>query len=249
MINFLNSIEDLHESFINAKPFHHVIIDNAFDENLLNDMLEHFPTKDEKKWWEYNNPLEKKLAYNNINELHESYLKYFAYVNSKLFTDILEKISGVENLISDQELNGGGLHQILQGGKLDVHEDFNLHKVLKSYRKLNAILYLNKDWKDEYGGHLEFWNENMTNCDKKISPIFNRLVLFRTDMHSNHGHPHPLKCPQNNSRKSLATYYYVECDDYENIPYTSTKYKKLPDVNEDPYIEELRKLREKGRIG
>lgn len=247
MINFFNKVEKLHDAFINASPFHHVVIDNAFDVKLLKTMIEHFPSKDEKRWWKYDNVLEKKLAYNNIKELHISFSSYFDYMNSQEFIDVLQRITGIEQLIADPELNGGGLHQILQGGKLDIHEDFNIHKDLKAYRKVNAILYLNENWKEEYGGFLELWNSDMSECTHKISPIFNRLVVFRTDMSSNHGHPYPLECPENMSRKSLATYYYVKCDS-ENIPYTSTKYKKLPHVEEDPSVEELRIRRSKGRI-
>ncbi len=247
MIKFAKNLDLLHESFVKSKPFHHVVIDNAFDEKVLNEMLQNFPSKDEKKWWIYNNVLEKKLAYNNISELHPSFREYFSYINSSAFLKMLEEICGIEDLIADVDLNGGGLHQILNGGKLDIHEDFNIHKGLNSFRKVNAILYLNKDWHNEYGGHLELWNQDMTECVHKIAPIFNRLVIFRTDMSSNHGHPHPLTCPENMSRKSLATYYYLKCND-EEVPYTSTKYKKLPHVIEDPSVEELRIKRSKGRV-
>lgn len=247
MFNFLDSLDSLHKSFVNAEPFHNVVIDDAFDVSFIKNMNENFPSKDEKKWWVYNNVLEKKLAYNNIKDLHPSFSNYFDYVNSNEFLKVLEKISGLQNLIADPGLNGGGLHQILNGGKLDIHEDFNIHKELNAFRKVNAILYLNENWKEEYGGHLELWNKDMTECVHKISPKFNRLVVFRTDMTSNHGHPYPLTCPDNISRKSLATYYYIK-KDIEDASYTSTKYKKLPHVIEDESVNELRVRRSKGRI-
>ena len=52
---------------------------------------------------------------------------------------------------------------------LKIHSDFYLHQYLKIDRRLNLLLYLNDDWKDEYGGHLELWDKTMTICDKKIN--------------------------------------------------------------------------------
>lgn len=75
-------------------------------------------------------------------------------------------------------------------------------------RKLNLLLYLNKDWNEEWGGDLELWDKNKENCITKISPIANRCVIFNTTGFAWHGHPLPLNCPSNITRKSLALYYY-----------------------------------------
>ena len=70
------------------------------------------------------------------------------------------------------------------------------------------LIYLNKNWKASYGGNLELWNKTMKKCVKKIPPIFNTMVIFSTNDFTNHGHPDPLNCPHNFSRKSIATYYF-----------------------------------------
>lgn len=240
--------EEMRNSFVNALPFHHIVIDNFFNNEFLYYLFGKFPSHLEKKWWTYDNPLEKKLAFNDLSQLDSSFEKYFDFLNSKEFISFLENLSGLNDLIPDSELNGGGLHQILKNGKLDVHEDFNIHKGLQAFRKLNVIVYLNPEWKEEFGGHLEIWNKDMTQCARKILPLFNRMVIFRTDMNSNHGHPHPLNCPDYMTRKSLATYYYTKDDAVISTPYKSTVYKKLPGVEEPPEIEELRKMRSKGRL-
>ena len=103
---------------------------------------------------------------------------------------------------------GGGLHQIERGGYLKIHADFNRHPKFNLDRRLNLLLYLNENWKEEYGGHLELWNNQMTACVRRISPIFNRCVIFNTTDFSYHGHPEPLTCPEHVTRKSLALYYY-----------------------------------------
>ena len=90
-------------------------------------------------------------------------------------------------MISDPYFVGGGLHQITRGGKLEVHTDFNFHTKFRLDRRLNVLIYLNRDWKEEYGGHLELWNPEMTRAERKILPVFNRCAIFSTTSFSYHG--------------------------------------------------------------
>ena len=92
---------------------------------------------------------------------------------------------------------------------LKIHADFNKHRILGLDRRLNFLIYLNKDWKEEYGGHFELWKTDMTESRTKILPVFNRVAMFSTTDYSFHGHPDKLNCPEDRSRKSLALYYYT----------------------------------------
>ena len=90
-----------------------------------------------------------------------------------------------------------------------MHADFNVHPRLRLYRRLNLLVYLNKDWQQEWGGALELWDRGGQRWVRAIQPAFNRAVLFDTSNFSYHGHPHPLACPPERSRKSVALYYYA----------------------------------------
>jgi Rps23 Pro-64 3,4-dihydroxylase Tpa1-like proline 4-hydroxylase len=232
-----------------ATPFPHVTIDNLFDKYFLENTINDIKDLDRKKWWEYNNIFEKKYAYNNFQNMGKSLQEYFNFVNGNYFTKFLEQVTCINNLIADPSLYGGGIHKIIQGGKLDIHEDFNYHKITGWKRKINVITFLNKEWKETYGGHTEFWNKDMTKCCSKILPVFNRTIIFCTDQDSFHGHPEPLNCPDHMERLSLATYYYVfEKLEIDNQKIMSTTYKKRPSdiTNED--IEKLRIARSEGRL-
>ena len=61
-----------------------------------------------------------------------------------------------------------------------MHIDFNFHKRLRLDRRINLIVYLNRDWREEYNGHLELWDRTMTRCVRKVLPVFNRCVVFST---------------------------------------------------------------------
>ena len=90
-----------------------------------------------------------------------------------------------------------------------MHADFNRHERLKLDRRVNTFVYMNEDWPDAFGGHLELWNRRMDQCVQRIAPVFNRLVVFSTTDFTYHGHPEPLACPAHRSRRSFALYFYT----------------------------------------
>lgn len=238
------------ELFCSAKPFPHLVVDNLLDDAALRTLLSRYPTIESNSWWQYDNPLEKKFALNSLDSLDPIFRDFFDEANSPEVVAQLGKLAGLENLVPDHTLRGGGLHQIAPGGKLDVHEDFNINLDMRAWRKLNMIVYLNDDWQESYGGHLQLWDADMKHCVKKILPTFGRVVIFRTDMKSNHGHPDPLTCPAGMTRRSLATYYYTPMTDeeWETHTYTSTQFKKRPEDVDDAQLADLRAKRMKGRV-
>jgi hypothetical protein len=123
--------------------------------------------------------------------------------------EFLQELTGInETLLPDPYLIGGGYHEIKPGGLLKVHADFNKHEMTMLDRRINLLVYLNKDWAESYGGHFELWDKKMTRAYKKVLPVFNRIAIFSTTDFSYHGHPDALNCPPDRSRKSIALYYY-----------------------------------------
>lgn len=225
---------------LRTDPFPHVVIDDYcwMAETLLKEYPDPTP-----QWYCYDNIFETKWAIDNTVFMPNSCIQLLSRLNDAVFLKWLEPIFNIDGLIPDPYLRGGGLHYIKTGGKLDIHADFNIHPKLKLQRRLNVILYLNKDWKPEYGGELQLWNRDLTQSTI-IEPSFNRLVAFETGSYSFHGHPTPWAAPY--PRRSIATYYYTV-----PIPGTtphSTLYQKLPGTITTPEIEEFRVKRGKGRI-
>ena len=109
------------------------------------------------------------------------------------------------------------MHEIKSGGLLKVHTDFSKHPTNNFDRRVNVLIYLNKDWKEEYKGCLELWDKEMKSCKQKILPLFNKMVIFSTTDFSNHGHPDPIDCPNDISRKSIALYYFSKGRPKEEI--------------------------------
>lgn len=198
----------LREQYVNARPFPHIVLDNLFPNEILEEVLDDFPRPEEIAWRKFDNPTEKKLGYWHENPLRPRIQLFLYEMSSAPLLQFLERLTGIEGLISDPYYGGAGPHQIEPGGFLKVHVDFNWHPLLKLDRRLNLLVYLNKDWKEEYGGHLELWNRDVSRCEQKVLPVFNRTVVFSTTDFSYHGHPLPLACPEGRTRKSVSFYYY-----------------------------------------
>jgi Rps23 Pro-64 3,4-dihydroxylase Tpa1-like proline 4-hydroxylase len=196
------------DTYRNADPFPHIVIDNFLPETFLERAIQEFPKPGASDWQKFDNVLEKKLASATEQQMGEATRLLLYQLNSSIFINFLENLTGIDGIIADPHFVGGGLHQIERGGYLKIHADFNRHEHLKLDRRLNLLLYLNKNWQEDYGGHLEFWDTEMNQCYKKVLPIFNRCVIFNTTDFSYHGHPVPLNCPEGFTRKSFALYYY-----------------------------------------
>ena len=202
-----------------ADPFPHIQIDNFFSDEYLSSILDEFPDLSNlKNSQNYKNQNEIKFANNDFKNFPEKMKTFFNFLNSEIFLNFLQILTSInEKLIADEELNGGGLHEIKTGGLLKVHTDFSKHPANNFDRRVNVLIYLNKDWKKEYKGCLELWDKEMKECRQKILPSFNKMVIFSTTDFSNHGHPDPIDCPSDISRKSIALYYFSEGRPKEEI--------------------------------
>ena len=138
-------------------------------------------------------------------------------------------MTGMKGLIPDPHFEGGGLHETKRGGHLGVHADFNIHSNLKVERRLNLLIYLNEEWEDGFGGQLELWKKDMSECAVRVKPEFGRAVVFTTALDSFHGHPDPLSCPPERSRRSIATYYYQAAEEgLALLPKRTTNFRARP---------------------
>lgn len=231
------------DQYVRAEPYPHIVLDDLFDEHILRRIISEFPKPSDIEWMQYKNVREVKLASNRDEHFGPTTRLMLYHLNSAPFLTFLTELTGIRGLIADSYFDGGGMHQIQRGGKLAVHADFNIQSLTKLDRRLNALLYLNPDWQDEWGGHLELWDRNMTRCVKKIAPRFNRLVIFSTTDFTYHGHPDPLNCPEDVTRRSLALYYFTNgrpAD--ETAEAHSTLFRARPGEDLNPMKERVKML-------
>jgi hypothetical protein len=115
-------------TYANAKPYPHIVFDNFFDPALLDMILSEFPQPGQIRWQSFDNEKEIKLASAREASFGPATRLLFYHLNSMTFLEFLSSVTGIPNLIPDPSFDGGGLHQIVRGGKLGVHADFNRHR-------------------------------------------------------------------------------------------------------------------------
>ncbi len=205
------------ESYRSADPFPHIVIDNFLAPELVTVLADLFPQSRVKPGQEDRSAdaadgtaaqFRKRWVSREMG-VDIAFRRLYWELNAGRFVTLLEGMSGIENILPDPHLLGGGIHQTESGGFLQVHADFNRHPAFGLDRRLNLLIYFNEDWDQAWGGDLELWSEDMASCRQKIAPAAGRCVIFSTTSTSFHGHPHPLLCPEGVTRKSVALYYYT----------------------------------------
>ena len=220
-----------------ASPFPHAVLDDFIDPPTAAALAAEFPARwDDKAWLDYNGndaagkPLQRqKYHISDEDRLGPTTQRLLYELKSARFLEVLSTLSGIDNLIPDALNHGGGIHMNCQGAVLKIHADFNRHPEWGLDRRLNLLLYLNQDWQARFGGDLELWDAEMRNCAKKVAPVAGRCVIFSTSSTSFHGHPDPIDCPPDVTRKSIALYYYTNPPRAVDEPVHSTLWQARPD--------------------
>jgi 2OG-Fe(II) oxygenase superfamily len=226
----------LAETYCTADPYPHIVIDDFLPEILAEGILRNFPiaTKSTSVVGFQDRTFEHKKRQILPADCNEYVRGVFNFFNSAPVLAFLESLTRIEGLISDPYFEGGGFHEISREGKLGLHADFRIHRKLRLNRRLNLLIYLNKNWKEEYRGHLEFWDKSAKHKVRSVAPLFNRCVVFNTAKDSYHGHPDPLNVPEDRTRKSMALYYYTASERiYEETPAHGTAFVARPDDGAD----------------
>ncbi len=219
------AVEKLRKDFENAEPYRYLVLENFLQEDIANALFENFPSIDNL------NVKRKSLNEDKSEDYHfERWDPVFSQVRdaiaSKKWCAVMDEITGIKGLHTTSDSLGSGVHQGKNGSYVDVHLDVNMNPKAGLWRRINLLIYLNKNWKPEYGGDLEIWDKAMTKCFNKVSPTFNRAVIFLTDDNSPHGYS-KINVPEGESRKSFYTYYYTE--PAPGMAYRDSKFLSRPD--------------------
>jgi hypothetical protein len=205
----LTNTERRRDEFLTGDPFPHLVLDDFLDDELARALTEEFPSIDAM-------PRSRDYVFGNKHELSSveqggpASRRFHDAVLSPPFAALLEAITGMTVFI-DPAFHGGGFHQGGDGSYLDFHVDFNLHPLHDDWlRRLNILVYLTPDWRDDYGGHLLI-KSSPDSQPRAIAPTFNRAVIMLSDEFTFHGY-RKLSLPDGVTRRSIATYAYGEND-------------------------------------
>lgn len=214
------------QDYRSQQPYPHGCFDNFLPAAILDRVREELQQLPEAE--ASFDRAQEKLKTSYIPERLPQYTRNLFYaLNSRPFIAFLEELTGIEGLIPDPYFIGAGIHVVANGGHLDIHADFNHHGKMNLERRLNVLIYLNKDWQEDWGGSFEIWDKNMERKEKSFVPLFNRMVCFNTTSDSWHGNPQTVANPNGDPRISIALYYYTASWDTTRKEH-STLFKPRP---------------------
>ncbi len=208
-LRFAEDPEAFRASWESAKPFRHIVLDDFFDPELLERVCQEIPRIDDDTWVRESDERIKQFNHRSPVSLGKAALELVTLLHSAAFLYFLSEMTSIWELLPDPYLQGASYHVVPRGGFFQVHVDRNIAYSTGLVRRLALMLYLNKGWKNEYGGQFELWNETGTQRVKAIDPIFNRCVIFEVTDTSYHGLPNPVACPPGQARNSFAVYYHT----------------------------------------
>jgi hypothetical protein len=200
--------ELLQKQYVSGQPYPHLVIDDLFDADILDRIVAEFPKAGNRDWLVWDTDYETKATSRGIAGLPIFTQIVSLWLNSSEFIDEMKRITGIEDLVPDPLFFGAGLHEMRRDGWLEVHADYTKHPVMPLTRRINLLIYLNRDWDTDWGGGLELWDN--PNPKQKVSYpcTFNRTIIFPTTSDTLHGVPHRLSCPPDRSRQLLSIYYW-----------------------------------------
>ena len=197
---------ELRNSFLNALPFPYLVADDFLQDSEI--LSKSFPEIGWNGWHALGDTYQhNKFTCSNPDLFPKELSEIIDELSSPRFLNFLEKVTGIEKLIPDPYLEGGGLHLSTGGGILSPHTDFHIYERLGLYRRINLILYLNENWVVGDGGELELSVPGDLTPIALVEPMQGRIVLFQTDDLSVHGFRNPVRL--GTERRSIALYYYT----------------------------------------
>jgi Rps23 Pro-64 3,4-dihydroxylase Tpa1-like proline 4-hydroxylase len=198
--------------FREAKPFPHIVLDGVLRPRAVDDLTAAFPPSGWDGWTSFHDTYQPwKHFCEDLRRMPEALADVIREMSEPRFLKFVEQTTGIEKLVPDPYLIGGGLHLSTEGGVLRQHTDFHNHR-LDLYRRINALLYLNPEWQDGDGGELCLYDGADPDAPQVVvEPVAGRLVLFETSDRSVHGFPNPVGAGK--QRRSIALYYYSAIDD------------------------------------
>ena len=211
-----SSFTSLIQHFQSSEPFPHLILDSLIPRNILNEILKEFPENPVVQHVNNNFHHNGQMKLRNPESYGPATAALYTFFQSSYVISYLERLTGIQHLIPGDYTLGSGLHQTLSNGFLDLHADYNRPRSVRKlndqvfYRRVNLYIFFNPDWEEKFGGSLEFWPKDLSQCQQRILPTLGRVVIFTSTDHTYHGHPQKLSCPKSRSRRSMTLYYYTK---------------------------------------
>lgn len=227
-----DNVFDADTEFNSLKP-PMVVIDDFLPKDIAIGMYNEIVDSDKSTWREFTRNGSLMYEQNNMAYTPKAF-EVISYLHSRNAIESLEKLTGIKGLLPDPKLIGAGYSWASKGSTLQPHTDFNWNEQSQLHRALSLIIYLTPDWKPEWNGGLDFYDEKQENVVNHVDCLFNRCLIWKYEKLGWHGHVKPLDCPEDIGRTTIRVFYYTSNSTHnpEDLPHRSQYWM---DENGNPY--------------
>ena len=187
-------------------PWSHGYSETFVDDEFAKKMNKEFPKWDSPIWDRWGKVFDTEYGYKKMladkSVMPPSIFSFIEQLESKEFISKVSEATGINDLLIDDELYGGGLFLHPTGSHLTTHVDFNFNNDIKLYRAVNLLYYMSDDCE---GGDFELYDIDLQK-QKSISPKLNTCILFATNNKTYHG----VNKVISGYRKLLSLWYYTK---------------------------------------
>jgi len=173
-------------------------IDNFLSEEIIKKMSDNWYGPEDDAWHKGHatingkkNILEQGMrGVSTLDKMPKEISEIAIQLHAQEFTDQIGKLVGIEDLISDKDMRWSGMRTMLPGSFQLIHSDARLSPESGLRKELTVLIYVQPLYNEEHDtGHLEIWDDNMSECIHKIAPKYNSAVIFLNSDTSYHGVP------------------------------------------------------------
>ena len=179
-------------------PFTLWTIDNFLNEDTIKKMSDNWYGAEDQAWHkgheEVNgkkNILEQGMrGVSKLDKMPNEIAEVASKLHTQEFTDQIGELIGVDGLIADGAMRWSGMRTMLPGSFQLIHSDARISPESGLRKELTVLIYVQPSYNEEHdNGHLEIWDDNISECVHKIAPRYNSAVIFLNSDTSYHGVP------------------------------------------------------------
>jgi Rps23 Pro-64 3,4-dihydroxylase Tpa1-like proline 4-hydroxylase len=159
-------------------------IKNLLPDDLARQIFDRFPTTDRMR---LRRSIKEQKHVAAQMDAYDSLLEEAVYAfQDPRVVALISAMTGLSNLEADVDLYAGGISAMSKGAYLRPHLDNSHDKDRDRYRVVNLLYYVTPDWREEFGGSLQLWDNGPTGKPRTFPSLFNSLVIMATGEKSWH---------------------------------------------------------------